>query len=64
MAKNTSLSTNDRVIVHLIYARDCIHSGKLAKADQSISAVLALLSRDNQDSIDSEVIRLLKGAHQ
>ena len=55
------ISNTDQALAHLIYAKDCISSGHLAKSKESINSAISLIEKQNPDEIDDEVLRLLIG---
>jgi hypothetical protein len=61
MNKNLQMSNSDLASAQLIYAKDCISSGRLLCAIKAIHAAIDLLGKADQYAVDDEVVRLLNG---
>jgi hypothetical protein len=61
MNKNLQMSNSDLASAQLIYAKDCISSGRLLRAIKAIHAAIELIGKQDQYAVDDEVIRLLNG---
>jgi hypothetical protein len=61
MTKKPIMSNLDRATAQLIYAKDCISSGRLLRAIKAIHAAIELIGKQDQYAVDDEVVRLLNG---